>query len=96
VKKGSAVLQTIGAGGRLVISDFLFFIPFIAGEALRQYFVWNDIVSLVVVVIGIITYRSRKEITPLEIKSSPKNDPMPTQLKDTEKEPLLDQATKST
>jgi len=65
MKKGSATLAVIAAAGRLVISNIGFLIPFVAGEALKESFTWFDIVSLIMVVIGIILYRSMEEIRPI-------------------------------
>jgi len=65
MKKGSATLAMIAAAGRLVISNIGFLIPFVAGEALKESFTWFDIVSLIMVVIGIILYRSMEEIRPI-------------------------------
>ena len=57
-------MATIGAAGRLVVSNVAFLIPFVAGEALKPYLAWYDIASLVTVVFGIILYRSFVEIRP--------------------------------
>ena len=60
---GSSTLAVIAAVSRLALSNLFFLVRFIAGEAWEPQLSFFDVISLVILVLGIVVYSVTEETT---------------------------------
>jgi hypothetical protein len=63
-QRGSAVLAIISGTAKLVLINFAYHIPLLAGEALVTEFSLYNLVALGIIIVGIVVYRLHREVHP--------------------------------